>query len=809
MPILTMMSFASRCLVVFVAAILSVLFEVPASGQTWTGQAAPDNRWTTAGNWNGGVPGSGATVIFNGPGNGNTNISLGGETQPIDTLLFDTPSAAAYTLGQLPGDALAFEDGGLFRVDTTVTTPQVINATLRVNGDLLVTNGVSNGGAMVGDGLVGLTLGPVNIEGGTLFVNNGQATVTTALNGNITDSPGLPGSLSLMSASGGGAANINSNFIIKGNNTYTGGTTIQANTGTNGSVQIGTDMPFGSGKVTNIFQGNSVEFRALGGTRTITNAIDLDGGINFAGTNSFVLDGPIFIKSGVSRTLSNKISLGGTLTLGASPGASTIYLGNPVSNGGDGAGRTIILSATAGTTMYVNALFQDVDPSGADSAVRYGGNATGNIIINTPQTYTSRTILGGGESTVQFRHDYHVGDPSGPFGLGTLVALNAANNQLAPIEGDRTIANPIQMEVGFSVTNIPGDPSSVTFSGPITFASGASRLIQNKMHPTTGGTLTLGSATSPSTITLASTSTTGPVTLTFASTGRTIINDTIQDSPGAPITHIAVNNSSTTTFNGAQNTDGNFTVSGTNATVIVNGTRSGAGNLAVAGSGAKLFVNGSKTGSGAVTINSNSTLAGTGSIDGDVTNNGTIAPGTVAGIPGTLNLTGNVTNNANSLWVIGLAGMSAGKLDIGGNLDLSSVDSLDVIGTGSGSSWLIATYSGTLTGTFDNVAAGYTVDYGTSGQIILNAAAALAGDYNNDGKVDAADYVVWRKDPASHGGDPNGYNTWRQNFGNSSGSGSGAINARGAVPEPATVVLILLANAQFLTWKRRGLSRTT
>ncbi|HEY3395290.1 MAG TPA: hypothetical protein VGK58_21495 [Lacipirellulaceae bacterium] len=803
-----MMSFATRCLVVFVAAILSVLFVVPAWCQTWTGLAAPDNSWTTAGNWNGGVPGSGATVIFNGPGNGNTNISLSGETQPIDTLLFDTPNAAAYTLGQLSGDALAFEDGGLFVVDSTVTTPQIINATLRVNGDLLMTNSVSNGGATVGDGLVGLTLGPVNIEGGTLFVNNGQATVTTALNGNITDSPGLPGSLSLMSASGGGAANINSNFIISGNNTYTGGTTIQANTGTNGSVQIGTDMPFGSGKVTNVFQGNSVEFRALGGTRIITNAIDLDGGINFAGTNSFVLDGPIFIKSGVSRTLSNKISSGSTLTLGASPGSSTIYLGNPVSNGGDGAGRTIILSATAGTTMYVNALFQDVDPSHADSAVRYGGNATGNIIINTPQTYASRTILGGGESTVQFKHDYNVGDPSGPFGLGTLVAFSAANNQLAPIEGDRTIANPIQMEVGFTVTNIPGDSSSVTFTGPITFASGASRLIQNKMNPTTGGTLTLGSATSPSTITLASTSTTGPVTLTFAGSGRTIINDTIQDSPGAPITNIAVNNSSTTTFNGAQNTDGNFTVSGTNATVIINGTRSGAGNLAVAGSGAKLFVNGSKTGAGAVTINSNSTLAGTGSIDGDVTNNGTIAPGTDIG---TLTLTDNVTMGADSHLAIELSGASADKLVVGGNLDLSNGELLDVAGTGSGSSWIIATYAGTLTGVFDTVTPGFMVDYGdgSNSQITLMATTAgLPGDWNQDGKVDAADYVIWRKDPASHGGDPDGYNTWRQNFGNSSGNGSNAIFAGAAVPEPAAVVLILLAIAQCVAWKRRGPSRT-
>jgi hypothetical protein len=67
----------------------------------------------------------------------------------------------------------------------------------------------------------------------------------------------------------------------------------------------------------------------------------------------------------------------------------------------------------------------------------------------------------------------------------------------------------------------------------------------------------------------------------------------------------------------------------------------------------------------------------------------------------------------------------------------------------------------------------------------------LAGDYNGDGSVDAADYVVWRKDPASFGGDPDGYNTWQANFGNSSGAGSSL--AAGAVPEPGSIVLITVA----------------
>jgi hypothetical protein len=63
-----------------------------------------------------------------------------------------------------------------------------------------------------------------------------------------------------------------------------------------------------------------------------------------------------------------------------------------------------------------------------------------------------------------------------------------------------------------------------------------------------------------------------------------------------------------------------------------------------------------------------------------------------------------------------------------------------------------------------------------------------AGDYNGDGSIDAADYVVWRKDPASFGG-PQGYDDWRANFG-ALGSGGGAVV--NAVPEPGTLLLLMI-----------------
>jgi hypothetical protein len=84
----------------------------------------------------------------------------------------------------------------------------------------------------------------------------------------------------------------------------------------------------------------------------------------------------------------------------------------------------------------------------------------------------------------------------------------------------------------------------------------------------------------------------------------------------------------------------------------------------------------------------------------------------------------------------------------------------------------------------------------------------LPGDYNHDGVVNAADYVVWRdtKDQAGFfAADGNGdhvvdqldYIYWRQRF------GTGAASGQSAIPEPSSLMLFLLA-ACAATHRRKG-----
>jgi arabinogalactan endo-1,4-beta-galactosidase len=64
------------------------------------------------------------------------------------------------------------------------------------------------------------------------------------------------------------------------------------------------------------------------------------------------------------------------------------------------------------------------------------------------------------------------------------------------------------------------------------------------------------------------------------------------------------------------------------------------------------------------------------------------------------------------------------------------------------------------------------------------------GDFNRDGFVDAADYTIWRNGFDTGQYNEDDYADWKANFGS---VGNGASSTQATVPEPAAIVLLLLA----------------
>jgi hypothetical protein len=122
---------------------------------------------------------------------------------------------------------------------------------------------------------------------------------------------------------------------------------------------------------------------------------------------------------------------------------------------------------------------------------------------------------------------------------------------------------------------------------------------------------------------------------------------------------------------------------------------------------------------------------------------------------------------------------------------------------------ILETVFGNISGQFDfeNVPVfnGLTLEviYTSTTVELEVVAAGLPGDYNDDGSVDAADYVMWRKNEGTTNSLPNDpiggmidadqYNQWRAHFGETA-VGSGAFSNT-TVPEPASALLLILGSA--------------
>jgi autotransporter-associated beta strand protein len=135
------------------------------------------------------------------------------------------------------------------------------------------------------------------------------------------------------------------------------------------------------------------------------------------------------------------------------------------------------------------------------------------------------------------------------------------------------------------------------------------------------------------------------------------------------------------------------------------------------------------------------------------------------------------------------------------NLNFSGTDTVDSLFLG-GVPRAPGTWGGTGSGA-SNISPFFT---GTGRLMVttMGMVQLLAGDYNGNGTVDAADYVLWRDALGTNtqlqnegpGVTPGmvtqeDYTTWRTNFGRTAGAGA-ALSA--AVPEPSTWLLLTLSS---------------
>ncbi|MEN0109554.1 MAG: hypothetical protein AAF805_02410 [Planctomycetota bacterium] len=212
-------------------------------------------------------------------------------------------------------------------------------------------------------------------------------------------------------------------------------------------------------------------------------------------------------------------------------------------------------------------------------------------------------------------------------------------------------------------------------------------------------------------------------------------------------------------------------------------------------------------------------------VTGDVLNEGgTVAPGAS---PGATTIAGDYTQQAGATLQIELGGLTpateydqltvdGATLDLAGTLELVHLAGTSL---GVGDQFEVVTFTGALIGAFDAVSTAsedgllfdVAVNYGPAAITVevLSVTLPLAGDYNGDGTVDAADYTVWRDNEGMPAGtlinDVDGgmigvdqYNTWVANF--------GATASATATPEPTGAATMVLGALVSLRRRARRLA---
>jgi len=502
----------------------------------------------------------------------------------------------------------------------------------------------------------------------------------------------------------------------------------------------------GSGSIT--LTGQSGGFSA--GEFVLNNGNVAIGNVNIFGTNAngskLTINGGSFTNSapatGRSMSVAN-IDIGGSFAYNGTGAANVEWLG--VASSGEGtavvtlkvANPTITVSSTSTGTFIFRG------PVG-DGGNGYGFTKDGNgvLTLNHPgSTYGGATTILAGELRI---------DANATLGNGS-GALNLSGGALK-VTATRAVA-----------TDPVPNPINVTADSAILTSAGAATVdvdFTTNALGGSGGTLTLRNDAAAGT---------GQFEPRFSGSGFDFARPIVID----------------TGLNGATRTTRMNSANAASTTQTFSGPISGAGSYRRLAGGTTVF-SGANSFTGGVTVEGG-TLTASGAA-------ATLGAGNVTVTGGNISISSGVTNAiADTATLSLLGGGTAGVADIA-FADLGA-------GINERVAALLLNGAPQANGTYGSAASSATFkldEYFTGSGILTVGPAGVPGDYNGNGIVDGADYVLWRKGgPLQNEVDNPGtvnaadYDAWRARFGNTSGSGS-ELESGAAVPEPSAVLMVML-----------------
>lgn len=356
-----------------------------AQNRAWVGTT--DANWGTASNWDAtAVPATSSSAVFNGPGNGNTTISLGDTARVANRVVFTAATTAAYTFNNNAG--------------LTITIPSANSESVAIREGVTTSQDLS--------GIANLR--PSGGASGSTFnvINNGSGTLTLPTwigVANRTHTLDFAGS-GLIEVKGAGIQSRQNNSVISvtknGSGTLVihGGSTVDPGGTTQGRYNSTTIINAGVLRVrhdfalgttasgTTVVTGAALELQettalanlSVGESLTLNGSGISDGGAlrNRSGNNT--LTGAITLASDTrihsdadTLTLNNAISGNFNLTLG---GAGTVNLAGTGASASTYNGATTV---SAGTLLVTGQLGATDVTVGGTASIGGGGEFGGTL----------------------------------------------------------------------------------------------------------------------------------------------------------------------------------------------------------------------------------------------------------------------------------------------------------------------------------------------------------------------------------------------------------------------------------------------